>query len=109
MMRARLIALRERRALLAARAESERARLGGYVAHADAALAWVERGRSAVQEAARHPWLLAAGVLVLFALRPKRVLRLAASGWSLWQVVRRLQRWWSSVAPGEPGAVTRAP
>lgn len=99
MMRGRLIALRERQAALAARAESERARLGEYVAHADAALAWMERGRAALEEAARHPWAIAAGVLVLFALRPKRVLRLAASGWSLWQLVRRVRRWWEGAAP----------
>ena len=98
-MRTRLIALRERQALLAARAEAERTRLGGYVAHAEAAFAWVDRARGAVDEAAHHPWLIAAGVLILFALRPRRVLRLAASGWSMWQLVRRLRRWWASAGP----------
>lgn len=107
-MRARLIAVRERQVLLAARAQIERDNLQGYVAQADAVLAWVTRGRQAVEEAKRHPLLLAAGVLLLFALRPRRVLRLAASGWSAWQLYRRVRRWWLNQVPGALRSAARS-
>jgi hypothetical protein len=108
MMRSRLLALRERQVRLAARAQTERENLQGYVAQADAVLAWVTRGRQAVDEAKRHPLLLAAGALLLFALRPRRLLRLLASGWSAWQLYRRVRRWWLTQAPGALRSATRS-
>ncbi len=107
-MRARLIALRERQVRLAARAHTEREHLKGYLAQADVVLGWVTRGRQAVDEAKRHPLFLAAGVLLLFALRPQRFLRLVTTGWSAWQLYRRVRRWWASQAPGALRPADRA-
>ena len=98
-MRARLIALRERQTRLAVRAQGEREELAMQLARADAALAWLERGRSVLAQARRRPLLLAAAVLLVLAWRPRRVLKLLASGWSLWQLYRRAQRWWERIAP----------
>ena len=99
-MRARLIELHQRRAQLAARAQAERELLAGQLARADAALAWLARGRSLLEEARRRPLLLAASALVLLlVLRPRRVFRLLAGGWSLWLLYRRAQGVWASIAP----------
>ena len=107
-MRARLVALRERRVLLTARAQLEREQLAVQLAHADAALAWLERGRSALEAARRRPLLLAAAAVLILLWRPRRVLRLLASGWSLWQLYRRAQRWWERIAPPVQQPVGRA-
>lgn len=98
-MRARLIELRERQVLLTACAQLEREQLAAQLERADAALAWLERGRSALAAAGRRPLLLAATAALILILRPRRVLRLLASGWSLWQLYRRAQRWWERIAP----------
>lgn len=98
-MRARLIALRERQMRLAVRAQVEREELAVQLARADAALAWLERGRSALEAVRRRPLLLAAAAALILILRPRRVLKLLASGWSLWRLYRRAQRWWERIAP----------
>ncbi|OGA01109.1 MAG: hypothetical protein A2Z64_03810 [Betaproteobacteria bacterium RIFCSPLOWO2_02_67_12] len=99
MMRARLIELRERRQRLAARAQLEREQLAVQLARADVALAWLERGRSALEAVRRRPLVLAAAAALILALRPRRTLRLLAGGWSLWQLYRRAQSWWERIAP----------
>jgi hypothetical protein len=98
-MRARLLGLHQRRAQLVAHAQTEREQLAAQLARADAALAWLERGRSVLAEVRRRPLLLAAAVLLVMAWRPRRVLKLLASSWSLWQLYRRAQRWWERIAP----------
>lgn len=103
-MRARLIALRERRALLVARAQAEREALAGTLDRAEKALAWVERARGMLQEAAHRPLLVVGAVLVFAALRPRRALKLAAALWSAWRLARRAQRWWARLAPRAPAA-----
>ena len=99
MIRARLVELRERQVLLAARAQLEREELAIRLERADAALVWLARGRDLVAEVRRRPLLLAAAVLLVMAWRPRRVLKLLASGWSLWRLYRRAQRWWERIAP----------
>lgn len=99
MMRERLLALRERQALLAARAQAEREQLAVHLARAEAALAWLERGRKALEEVRRRPLLLAAAALLVVAWRPRRALRLLAGGWSAWRLYRRARRWWDRLAP----------
>ena len=98
-MRARLLELRERQLRLAACAQAEREQLALQLERADAALAWLERGRDMVAEVRRRPLLLAAAALLVMAWRPRRVLKLLASGWSLWQLYRRAQRLWASLGP----------
>jgi hypothetical protein len=107
-MRARLIALRERRALLVARAQGEREALAGTLRRAEAALAWVERARGVLQDAAHRPLLVFGAVLALAVLRPRRALKLAAAGWSAWRLVRRVQRWWARLASRGPAPAARS-
>lgn len=96
MIRARLIALREKRAALVARAQGERDRLAGYVDRVDTALQWAERGREWVAELRRRPLLIAAAIAVLLVVRPRRVLRLAASGLWMWRLYRGIRPFISS-------------
>ena len=93
MMRARLIALAERRALLLHRAQSERENVAALVTRADAALAWVDKGRRVLQELGRHPLIIVAAVALVVGLRPRRALKWLASGWSLWRLYRQARLW----------------
>lgn len=105
----RLIELRERRAHLVERARGERERLAALLSRADPALSWLAAGRRLLDEARRRPLIVLAAVALLVALRPRRVLKLLASGWSLWQIYRRAQRWWALAAPAAVGAAARRP
>lgn len=98
-MRSRLLELRERQARLAVLAEGEREQLAVQLARADTALAWLQRGRSVLEAVRRQPLLLAAGVLLVMAWRPRRILKLLASGWSLWRLYRQVQLGWQRLAP----------
>jgi hypothetical protein len=92
-MRERLIALRERRAALLARAAAERAELAGWIARTDALAAWAGAGASLLAELKRHPLWIALAAALIAALRPRRVLRWAASGWWLWRIARLALEW----------------
>lgn len=98
MMRARLIDLAERRARLTGRAGAEREALAALVARGEAAAAWLETARNLFAELKRRPLLVAAAVALVTALRPRRVLKLLAGGWSLWRLYRNARRWWMRVA-----------
>lgn len=102
----RLIELRERRAHLVERAQGERERLAAVLSRVDPVLSWLELGRRALEEARRRPLVVLAGVALLVALRPRRALKLLASGWSLWQIYRRARRWWELIAAA-PGGTAR--
>ena len=99
MTRERLIGLRERRAELVARAQAEREAIAGLLARTDEAVRWFEAGIAAGAELRRHPAWIAGGLALLLALRPRRVLKWLASGWSLWGVYRGARRWLRRVAP----------
>jgi hypothetical protein len=99
MTRERLIALRERRAGLVARAGAEREAIAALLARTDAVSRWFDIGIEAGAELRRHPAWIAAGVGVLFVLRPKRVLKWVASGWSLWRVYRGARAWLMRALP----------
>lgn len=99
MTRTRLIVLRERRARLVERAHAERERLAAFVSRAEAAYSWIDLGRRLLDGARRQPLIVAAGAALLVALRPRRALKLLASGWSLWQLYRRARRWWLRFVP----------
>jgi hypothetical protein len=98
-MRARLIELRERRAALAARAAREREALEEWLARADIVERWIGAGRDLGRAVLRRPWLAAAAVALLVALRPRRALKWIATGWSLARLARNLWRWWRRLAP----------
>lgn len=98
-MRERLIALRVRRASLGARAEAERSALEGWLVRTDRWSRWAGAGASLLGELRRSPLLITGAMLLLFALRPKRVLGWAFRAWSLWQVARRMRASWRRLAP----------
>lgn len=110
MMRSRLLLLAERRARLAARAGAERESLAAFMARSDGAVRMASRalagGRRLLDELRRQPLLVAAGVALLVALRPRRALGWALKGWTLWRTVRSAQRWWRLVS-GTIGAPAR--
>jgi hypothetical protein len=103
-MRARLLALAERRARLIERAAAEREALGAWIGRADAVAGAVSECSALAQrlyrEALARPLWIAAAVALAFALRPKRTVKLLMSGWSLWRLYRRARRWWDALAPG---------
>jgi len=102
MMRARLLLLAERRARLAAQAGAERESLALFMARSDGAVRVAARGlaggRRLLDELRRQPLLVAAGVALLVALRPRRALGWVLKGWSVWRTLRGLQRWWRLAA-----------
>lgn len=101
-MRERLIALRERRAGLLARAEAERYALAGWLSRADRLSRWAGAGASLL----RRPLWIAGGAALLFALGPKRIIGWAVRAWSLWQIVRRARVWWHRLAPARERALS---
>jgi len=107
-MRERLLALAERRARLAARAQAERESLSGLLASADGAASLattlIRSARRTLDRAGRHPLLVVAGVALLVALRPRRAFTWLARGWSLWRLYRGAHGWWLRFA-----AATGAP
>ncbi|OGA69505.1 MAG: hypothetical protein A3G83_01255 [Betaproteobacteria bacterium RIFCSPLOWO2_12_FULL_68_20] len=97
-MRERLIALRERRAELLVRAAAERAELAGWIARTDALAGWASAGASLLAELKRHPLWIALAAALLALLRPRRVVKWLATGWSLWRVARVALAWWRRFA-----------
>ena len=97
-MRERLLALAEKRTRLAARAESERATLNTLLAPADAAASLaasvLRLARGVLDQAARYPLGVVAGMALLVALRPKRAITWLSRGWSLWRLYRGARGWW---------------
>ena len=108
MMRARLLSLAERRARLATLASAERESLAALVARSDGAVRKVSGGLAALRrlldKLRDQPLLVAAGVAVLVALKPRRALGWALKGWSLWRSYRGVQRWWQrfTAVPAAP-------
>ncbi len=109
-MRARLLALAERRARLMARAQEERAAIAVLLTPADGAAALAvslfHAAQRALEEARRHPAIVIAGVVLLAVLRPRRALGWLARGWSLWRLYRGAHGWWRRfvAANATPGA-----
>jgi len=95
-MRARLLALAERRARLTALAGAERESLAAFVARTDGAVGKVAGALAVVRrqlgKLRDQPLLVAAAVALLVVLRPRRALGWALKGWSLWRAYRGAQR-----------------
>ncbi|MDW8468140.1 MAG: hypothetical protein RML56_03085 [Burkholderiales bacterium] len=102
MIRARLVALRERRAALRARAAAEREALEALLARTDVAARWIALGRELGRALLARPWLVASAVALAVALRPRRALRWAAAVWSAVRLARGVLRAWRRLAPA-PG------
>ena len=104
MIREKLIGLRERRALLVARAEHQRAAVAGFVAQAESATLWFDRGRALLTKLKAHPVWIAAGVALLVALRPRKAFKWLATGFSMWRGWLKLQATLERFAPAQPPA-----
>jgi hypothetical protein len=95
MTRDRLIALTQQRTRLVGRARVERQHLSTVAARIESKFRWVDAVHKGVDRVRRHPLLLAAGIVLLVALRPRGAVKLLASGWSLWQLYQRARRLWT--------------
>ncbi len=102
MIRERLLQLRERRAVLVARAEQQREAVHGIVVRAEAATAWFDRARTLLGKAREHPVWIAAGVALFVALRPRKSFRLLAAGFSFWRGWRSLRAMLERIGPRQP-------
>lgn len=102
MIRERLLRLRERRAVLVARAEQQRDAVYGLVVRAETATAWFDRARTLLGKAREHPVWIAVGVALFVALRPRKSLRLLATGFSLWRGWRSLRASLERIGPRQP-------
>lgn len=103
MMRAKLLSLHARRAMLVSRIADNRERVGAILDRADAASLWLTAGAAAAARAGegikRNPLLFGAGVALLVAARPRRVMSWLLRGWSLYQVYKRGSALWQDIAP----------
>jgi hypothetical protein len=99
LIRERLIALRERRATLVARSEHQREGVAALVGRAEIAFAWIDRVRSIGRTLRAHPAWVAAGVALLVALRPRKMLRLFGTGMTLWRGWRSLRAAYERYVP----------
>ena len=102
MIRERLIALRERRATLVARSEHQRESVAMLVGRAETAFAWFDRALAFGRKLRANPLWLVAGVGLLFALRPRKVLRLVGTGMTLWRGWRSLRAAFERYMPRQP-------
>lgn len=108
MIREKLIALRERRALLVSRAEQQREGVVAIVERAEVAMHWFDRARAFGQKLRANPLWVVAGAAVLVALRPRKVFKVLATGFSLWRgwrsVRASIERYVPRQAPARTGA-----
>lgn len=103
-VRERLIQIAERRARLQEKARAERELLAAALERGDQAAAVLQRVRALVEELRRRPWIVAGGVALLVALRPRRALGWLMKGWSAWRLYRGAQRWWRQHVERAPDA-----
>jgi len=92
-MRERLLYLAEQRARLSTQSRMEREHLAALLGPADAVGSMALSALRALDEARRHPLILAAIVVLLVALRPRRVFSMLVRGWSVWRLYRGASDW----------------
>jgi YqjK-like protein len=91
-MNERLIKLAERRAILVAKADSQRDLLEQTAASWRKPLALADQGLSAIHYLRQNPLLLAGTAVVVAVLRPRRILKWTQRGWIAWRLTRSLRR-----------------
>ena len=96
--------LRERRATLVAQSDSQRAEVFALIERVDRATAWFGRAKAMALMLRAHPVLLAAGVALLVAVRPRKMLKLFATGFSLWRGWRNVHTMLGRYMPSQPAA-----
>ena len=102
--RAKLLELAERRSRLVERARTEREQLARAFAGTDTAASLLARAGRIVEGIRQQPLVVAAGVALLVALRPRRALGWLMKGWSAWRLYRGAQRWWRQFVGRAPDA-----
>lgn len=88
----RLIALVEKRALLVARAEYQRAELGRQLDPLKPACQTVDQIVRAGKYLAARPYLVAVATLAVILIKPRRAWQWARRGWSIWKFLQKFQR-----------------
>jgi hypothetical protein len=104
MIRERLLALRERRALLVIDADAQRTSVAAVARKLEKAAGWYDRAKDIALKMRAHPVWVAAGVALFVAARPRKALKLVATGFSLWRGWRRLSATLDRFAPVRPAA-----
>ncbi len=108
MIREKLIALRERRALLVSRAEQQREGVIAIVERAEVAMAWFDRARAFGRKLRANPLWIVAGVAVLVALQPRKMLKLFATAYSLWRGLGKVRAAYERYVPRQVPVRTSA-
>jgi hypothetical protein len=93
MIRERLLALREKRAGLLMRAESERVALERVLSRADRIAAWAALGGRWLSFFQRRPWIVVAVIAGLVAMRGRSLPGLVGRAWNLYRLWRRAEPW----------------
>ena len=91
-MNSRLLAIEAKRGRLLERAARERADLAQALQSWAQPLGFVDRCLDAVRFVVARPPLLAGAVLVFALLRPRRAIKWARRGWSIWRGYRWLTK-----------------
>ena len=102
MIREKLLALREQRALLVAKAESQRDSLQVLIVRAERATLWFDQGRALLGRLRAHPAWIAGGIALFVALRPRRALKWFATGIYVWRNWRSLRTWLERYSRRQP-------
>lgn len=91
-MNAKLIELAERRAMLVARAATQRQELAQAFAPWRGPLAVVDQGVLAARYLGRHPELVVGALAFAAVLSPKRVFGWLRRGWVVWRMALAMKR-----------------
>ena len=91
-MSKRLIELAERRQRLIALAASQRSEFSRNLSPLKAGCAVADKGVKAVRYLQQHPALVAGGVGLMVALRPRKAFNWLKRGWFAWRMVQKLRQ-----------------
>jgi hypothetical protein len=88
----RLIELAERRERLVALAALQRSEFSRNLSPLKAGCAVADKGVMALRYLQQHPALVAGGVALLVALRPRKAFGWLRRGWFAWRLVQKLRQ-----------------
>ena len=104
MIRERLLALREKRALLISRADDQRHDVLEIAGRLERAAAWYDRARAIGRRLRANPLWVVAGVALLVAARPRKAIKLFTTAYSVWRGWRSLKALLERHSPTRPPA-----
>lgn len=91
-MSQRLIQLAERRERLVARIAAQRSELSRNLFPLKAGCAVADKGLQALRYMQQHPALVAGGVGMLVAMRPRKAFAWLKRGWLAWRMIKKLRQ-----------------